>query len=417
MATGVSVAGANGTTLNLHFNANVALARQLADAITKGVESGSIIPSEGSTPPLPAGKTGEFVSGGGFAAMPTGYNAVVVPDGKDSEIFGSGGDSETVLSGTANLTFIATGGSGTVVAGGGDQRILIPQTDNGNWGIYTDANDLIAAMGGGNDTISAGAGHNDIQLGSGHNLVLSSGADVINIPGGAATVDAATAKSDLVFGGASALTFIGGAGNATVFGGTGSDTFLGGSGNALVHGGTGANNLLFAGTGHATLFGGGNGDQLFAEGSKGQELIAGAGNETLFGGFSSGNDTFRAGSGHDQVTLGTGHDTFFAGTGTATVVGVGNPDTYVFTNGQGGGSALLINFTSLDKVDLSGFAHDAVEEMLHTQKLTPAGVTVTLPDHTRITFAGLSSLNASQFSVTNPLGESTNPSHHGGKLT
>ena len=387
----VTVTGANDKTSTLSFdtNANAVLAQQLASAITAGVRSGSILAvadTGGRPPPLPPGTTGAlFRSANGLTILPPGYKAVV-DTASNSVIFGSGDAGESVLLGKGNTTFFASGalGSGTVVAGGGANRIVVPGSVAGDWSINTgNGDDTVLASGSGNDTISAGGGHNAIQLGAGSDVVQSTGDDTVNAGNGAETVAALGTASDLVFGNASQLLFVATGGSATVFGGTGSDTFFGGSGPDLVRGGTAGDNFLFAGTGAATLFGGGDGDQLFAAGNQGQALHAGAGNETLFGGFASGSDTFYGGSGSAAITAGNGSNRF------------------VFVDGEAGGSATIDGFIKgRDQIDLQGYGNNQVTQALKSQTGTGASHTITLSDHTTITFAGVGSLAASDFSTT-----------------
>ena len=300
----VTVAGAHGHAVTLSYDsaANAALAQQLANAITAGVQNGTIIPAtdtNGPPPAVPLGKTGEWVqSNAGFTILPHGYDAVV-NTADQAIIFGSGDAGESILSSNDDLSFFATGGSGTVAAGGGDNRIIIPVTDGGSWSINTGkGDDLISALGKGNDTINAGGGHNAITLGNGHDIVTTTGDDTVVAGSGHETIGAVgRTTSDVVYGNASTLFFVTTDGAATVFGGSGTDTFLGGNGPDLVYGGSGGNNFLMAGMGAATLFGGGSGDQLFAMGGIGQALHAGAGNETLSGAFSAGADTFYGSAG------------------------------------------------------------------------------------------------------------------------
>lgn len=348
----VTVLGAGHEILTLTYDSafNAGIAAQLAAAITKAVETGSVIPVNGTSgpiqvpPPLMQGQTGEFVQlHDGMSLMLPGYKDVVVTAGH-ATVFGSGDANEAILSSEGDLTFFATGGSGTVVAGGpagdpphhdkgkGDDKglgrgggdlIVIPGSDNGAWGIYTGGgNDTILALGGGNDTISADGGHNLIQLGSGRDSVQSSGHDTITTGSGHDTIDATGDARDLVLGGTGHLVFVGGAGSVTLFGGAGSDTFEGGSGRAVVYGGQDGNNSLLGGTGTATLFGGGSGDHLYGQGAKSQQLVAGIGNETLSAAMSTGGDSMVAGSGHDLLISGSGNDTFFGGTGSSTMMGV-----------------------------------------------------------------------------------------------
>ncbi len=406
----VTVAGAHGQTVALKFDtqANAVLAQKLAAAITAGVQGGTILPAvdtDGPPPTLPGGATGEFVqTKDGLTILPHGYKAVV-DTANQAVIFGSGDNGESVLSSIGNLTFIATGGSGTVAAGGGNNRIVIPGTDKGDWSINTGTgNDVILATGAGNDTINPGGGDNSIQLGGGKDVIQSTGNDTILGGSGSETIAAFGQHSDLIYGNSSNIYFVGTEGSTTIFGGSGSDTFFGGSGPDLIYGGSGGNNFLFAGTGKATLFGGGNGDQLFANGSQDQALHAGAGNETLFGGFASGADTFYGGSGHDVITIGSA-DTFVAGTGTATVTAGLGSDRFVFTDGEAGGKATITGFTQgSDKIDLQGYGKDEVAKALASQDKSGGSDSITLSDHTKITFVGINSLTASDFVVTGGTG-------------
>lgn len=410
----VTVLGANNQTVTLTYDSagNAAIAAQIAAAITHGVEDGSIIPVNGGSgavqvpPPLPAGKLGEYVQKhDGLSSMLPGYADVVVT-AASATVLGSGDANEAILSSEGHLTFIATGGSGTVVAGGAQHGhshadgdlIIVPGSDGGNWGIYTGGgNDTVLALGGGNDTIAAGSGHNSIVLGDGNDSVQSTGNDTITTGGGHDTIDATGATRDLVLGGAGDLTFVGGSGSVTLFGGAGSDTFMGGSGRAVIYGGQGGNNSLLGGTGRATLFGGGSGDSLYAQGTKGQDLFAGIGNETLSAASSSGRDSLVAGSGADSLIGGSGKDTFVGGTGSATMLGGSGHDVFSFIKSLNGGTDLVVNFTSVDKIDLQGYGPHAVQNALDSQTFANGSVTITLSDNTRVTFAGLSELTKGDF--------------------
>lgn len=393
----------SGQTVNLNFNSKeqLQLARQLAFTISQGVAAGTLEPaasSNGTPPTLPAGGSGVFFQETkGLTFLPTGYNAVV-NTAPNASIFGSGGNRESVLSGNGGLTFVATGGSGTVAAGGGKNEIIIMPNDKGSWLIGTGGlNDSILALGSGNDSIRPGAGHNTVLLGSGNDMLTLSGQDIIVATNGHDTVDATAAKSTLLNAESANLTFVGGAGAATILGGTGSDTVFGGSGHLVVHGGTAGNNLLLAGAGAATLFGGGNGDQLYAEGSRAQTLIAGAGNETLSAALSFGHVSLQGGLGQDQIIAGSGQDTLTAGMGNATMHGGFGKDTFAFIDGSAGGKDLILNFMPGDKIDLSGYGKHAVTDALASQTATSGGVTITLSDRTKITFADVTSLNKTNF--------------------
>ena len=90
-----------------------------------------------------------------------------------------------------------------------------------------------------------------------------------------------------------------------------------------------------------------------------------------------------------------------ASTGNTTIVGGGGPDRFVFTNGQAGGTDLIQNFTSgQDTIDLQGYGKNEIRNALKGQTVSGDSVTITLSDHTTITFAGVTSLTASDFIAT-----------------
>jgi Ca2+-binding RTX toxin-like protein len=400
----VTVAGANSQTVTLNFDsqANAALATQLASALTAGIKNGSIIPAvdtDGPPPPLPSGKTGQFVqTQSGTTHLPVGYDAYV-DTAPNAIVFGSGGNNESILAdSSSNLDFFATGGSGTIV--GGDSRIFIPATDDGAWSINTgNGSNQIFALGGGNDTISTGTGNNHIVLGSGQDQIQTSGNTIITASTGAETVSAFGGK-DLIDGNASDLFFVSQNSSATIFGGSGSDTFFGGSGPDYVQGGSGGKNFLVGGTGAATLIGGGNGDQLFAGDGPGQLLQAGSGNETLVGGF--GSDTFQGGgSGSStQIFGGMGNDTFISAGGVATVTAGASSNLFAFVKSNPGGSQVINGFISgVDQIGLEGFKGNEVTHALKSQTVVDGNDTVTLSDNTKITFVGVRSLSESDFTT------------------
>ncbi len=400
----LTIKGAQSHSVTLAFSAsaNFDIAQQLAGAISAAVGNHTLLPFSslnGPPPALPPGTKGEFVVQTGTATLlPSGYDAVVVKY-PNSFVLGSGGDGESVLSGSGGMTFLAPAGSGTIAAGGGANNILIAPGSAGAWWIATgDGNDTIMANGNGNDTIQPGAGHNGIVLGAGNDLVQLTGHDSVSAGAGSTTIDATGAQDSYVQGSSGKLLFLGGKGPATVFGGTGSVTVVGDrhGGPMVAHGGTGGDNLLIAGGGAATLFGGGEGDQLYAGGSN-QALHAGTGNETLSAFLGGHGDTLYGGSGHDQMIGGAGSDTFIAGTGAATMTGGSHADLFAFIDGSAGGHDLIVGFTAGDMIDLEGYGANAVRQALRSQTAGPNGVTITLSDHTSITFAGLNSLRASDF--------------------
>lgn len=404
MATVVTVPGTNGSTISLLYDtqANAALAQRIADAIKAGVDNNTIFQADNKDGPpqsVPTGLTGQYIQSlSAVTSLTPGYKDVV-NTATAGAILGSGDANEGVLSGAqGNLTFYATGGSGTVAAGGGNNFINIPTTDAGGWLIATgNGNDTILAQGSGDDTISPGGGNNVIRLGAGSSLIDSAGADTITASTGSETVGTSDpGATDVVYGIASNLLFLGGGAGLTVFGGTGSDTVsLGSNGPELLFGGSAGNNYLQAGSGPATLFGGGNNDQLFAAGSSAQELHAAGGNATLDGIGSSGSDTFYGGSGTDQIFGNGTNNTVVAGTGAATVTAIASAhNVFNFISGAAGGTELVEGLTNMSQVNiqLTGYGPNEAANALSGQTTNGSSVTITLSDNTKITFDNITHL-------------------------
>jgi len=411
MVSSVTVVGSNAMPITLSFDstANISIAEQIARRISASISAGKLVTesdTNGPPPTLPQGVSGAYVqTTAAQVTLPKGYTTDLVTKPGSAVVFGSGAEDESILSDIpTSLTFIAAGGSGTVVAGGGNDRILIPDSTKGNWGLYTgDGDDVIRALGAGNDTIGAGGGHNSIQLGAGNDMITSVGDDTIVGSTGSETVNAAGASSTFVQGDQSKLYFVGGLGGATILGGSGSDTYFGASGGTTgaqqIKGGTAGNNELFAGSGPATLTGGGDNDHLVAHGADNQVRVAGAGNETLSAAFSSGNDLLVAGSGKNVLVGGTGSDTFVAGTGQSTIMAGSGNQIFAFVNHQAGGSELVTDVTNPSSlyIALQGYGSDEAANALAHQTEKNGSVSISLSDGTKVTFDNVAALHPSNF--------------------
>lgn len=371
----------------------------------------------GST--LVATAPGETVSAGmGPDTLTAGASGNVLVGGAGQDVLVGSNGGGTLLGGTGQSVFFSVGGPTRIVGGS--------------------IGDTISAAAGDVTIVTSMAGHSLVGLGSGTALVNGQGADTIvggsgsavvgaganslvGLTVGSATVSAAdgstvitgsgpalVAASNtgiLMFQGPGAATFIGGSGASTVVGGSGSHgAFFGGTGGGLFSGGSGGNNVIVGGQQATTILGGGGGDLMFAVGAAGTVITAGTGNETLQGGYSTGNDTFFAGPGQDLIGLGSGHDVVFAGSGAATIIGGSGQDVVAFANGRAGGTDTLYNFKpGTDAISLQGYAVGEAAHALAGATTTPstatqaASVTVTLSDKTQITFQGIGSLNAHNF--------------------
>ena len=289
-----------------------------------------------------------------------------------------------MFGGSGSSTFFSLGGN-TIIVGGGPQ-------------------DIIAATKGDVTVATAQGGSALVALSDSSSALFSQGNDTI-IGGSGAAVIRASGDNSLFFQGAGSSIFLNGNGNSTVVAGTGGGSFIsGGNGGGLFAGSLGGNNVIIGGLQSSTIFGGGNGDVLYAVGSGGTVIAAGAGNETLQGGYSSGNDVLFGGSGNDLVGLGSGSDVFFAGTGSSTVVAGAGPDILAFVNGKSGGSETIVGFKmGTDHLSLQGYGSGANQAALLSATTTqgtasaPASTTLTLSDSTKITFAGVTSVDQKLF--------------------
>lgn len=361
---------------------------------------------------------------------------------------------DTAVGGPGNDQFTVNGDSDTIIGGGGQDTVVVPTADT-SW-VYngSGANALTSgsmsdslsgigtiAFAGGGDTVVAkaggsfglGGGGNEIFLGVGAaNVALGGGDTAVGGPGPVTVTGAAVGRGDLVWDTDGPLTYVGAAtpdtviagaatisagsaglaaycdGSSLVFqGGAGSDVAVGGigrlgatggSGTAMFVGGSAGDNNLSAGTGTAVVFAGGAGDVItFANAAAdvavlrtGAETVQGAGNSAGFSVYTEGADA--------AITGGSGNDGFVLGSGSSTVDGGGGINAFVFINGESGGQDVIQDWDSTrDFAFLIGYGAGAAANAVAAQVRGPSGTVVTLPDHTRITFAGLASVGNGSF--------------------
>lgn len=165
------------------------------------------------------------------------------------------------------------------------------------------------------------------------------------------------------------------------------------------------------GNGNDTISAKGFGEHHISLGS-GIDMVTVAGSSTVQGGGgkekvvaqgSFGKLAFIGGSGDASVTGSQrGINDFTAGTGNETLVGGASnhlgQDTFTFIKGQAGGEDVIKNFSwANDRVYLHGYSLTEVTNALSHQSVGATGVTITLSDHTEITFADVSTLKPSNF--------------------
>jgi hypothetical protein len=264
---------------------------------------------------------------------------------------------------TGTFTLDFTSG-GHTVSGMADANARVVITDEFG------SNTINSGTGGGIDvtetgtyaTINTQAGtSNSISVGA-KNFINSAGNDTISVSGnynsvtasGASTItSAASAWGSFVLNGAETLT-LQGTSNVSV-GATGNATVVAGGGNSVAKA---AGGVLTAVTGN---------DRMIASG--GAATISYSG-----GGFSFVAKDASA----DTVTFGAGTNTAAGGTGAA--------ETYVFVNGQGGGTNTIAGFrVGTDVLSYQGFSGNAVA----SGSVSGGNTTLALTDGTQIVLNGV----------------------------
>ncbi len=205
--------------------------------------------------------------------------------------------------------------------------------------------------------------------------------------------------ADVLAGMAGDDTLIAGDGDDTVSGGDGNDQIVGNDGNDLLLGGDGED-LIIAGDGNDTIFSGddndhiiaGDGDDLVNAGAGDDFVDLGAGDDTVFAALNDGNDVYIGGegagdtldfssitadvtvdlgngsfgsaassqtgtdtiSGFEDAIGGAGNDTFIANNAQNSFAGGIGDDMFVFNSATAANGDQITDFTSGDKIDLTG---------------------------------------------------------------
>ena len=355
--------------------------------------------------------------------------ATVIVNADADTVQGTGGTNVAVFATAAQVYLAApgAGGAAAVLSGAGVTDTLLDVQVIG----FTGGNDTISANAG---AVDLAGGGNALYLGAQYASVQSAGADTVVAGPGGAAVDITGSVGSLVFGSAAALnvttgggadtivtgsgdaqvqggvgqtlvwadgplSFLGSAGSSTVLGGAASVTVWGGSGGGVFVGGSAGNDVLVAYLGGGTLVGAGSGDQMLVDNAGANVVVAGAGAETIWGGTAAvGDNSFWAGSGDDLMVGGIGNTTFVAGTGDSTVVASGGGNTLVVFDGLAGGQLDVTGWNPRhDQLDLERFASGAAAGAIASAVVAGGSTIVTLPDATRITFAGVSGIGNGWF--------------------
>jgi Ca2+-binding RTX toxin-like protein len=276
-----------------------------------------------------------------FANVLTGTDAV-------GEHLKGGTVADTLTGGGGNDWLDAEDGADTAFGGAGVDTL---DGEGGNDTLMGGDDGDSLSGGAGNDTLDGGAGSDtaDFTDATGKllaSLVLGSSPGISS--GAFVGVDKLIGIENVIVGdmgsrvnGSSAANAMtGGLGSDTFTGYLGDDVLTGGGGNDTLDGG-GDNDTLSGDAGNDRLLGGA-GNDVMDGGADNDILVAGAGNDSLTGGL--GNDTLYGDNGDDFIDGGAGNDLLKGGVGV---------DTFVFAPGYGADT--ILDMTSFDMIDLSGF--------------------------------------------------------------
>ena len=342
--TAAGLLGGAGTTTDLsNLSGNVVANITASDAVTSGLNLGTIQPTIGSGAVLTfADEAGndfnstQFNGAGGIIYNRTAaYAATASAD--SIKVYTTG------TSTYSNNQAPATGGH-EFLSGGGTENIT-----------FGASNDTIRS-GAGADTIDTGNGNNVVYAGSGRDsITLGTGLDFVEAGGGNDTV-----RGDVDNG---TYYVTDSSGNDSIFLGTGADTIKPGSGADTVRSGGGAD--------------------LIQAGSGADSIIAGAGADTIIGG--GGADIIDTGLGNDSVSAGAGNDVFRISTTLEQVDG----DTI-----DGGDGTNRFDITQgVDAAFAAEFDMDDISNVLDINVLAPT-VDITAGRDVTVTFSAIAEATA-----------------------
>lgn len=391
--------GGAGSTLTLAGNGSLYMAANagatplgIAEAIALGTAGTGLF--LGSDPGTELNISGA-IGGAGYVLV----NAGTVELGGVSSYTGG-----TVVDGATLIVDNAAGaGAGPVYLA--DSALTDNAAQDGRTIVAASGNDTIAGAGGGMVVwAAAGATLNFTGGAAGSEVIGNTGASL----GGTLNVSGGTGADTISGYNEAVVNFTGGSVGDKVYGGAGVLHAVGGSGGDTIFAGTSGQDVLQTGSGPTTLAGGTAGGLLIATGSAANVLAAGGGNTTLAGGTAtgdnvffgavSGNTTIEGGAGTDTIVGLGGADTVYGGTGTENVFAGSGSLQLDFVTTFGGGSTDVQGFNvGLDRIHLSGFAADAVQQTLASEKIVGGTTVLTLPDNTTLVFWNTTGITAANF--------------------
>ena len=398
--------GTQNGVLTFSNNDAQALGTALAAQISAAQAAGTLIPvaytSGSSAPAAASGQSGVVT----FSSPPltaAGAPTVVTISSADPAVIDNaagpvsiqgGAAGASVVAGLGGLSYTAITPSGPLVdqiaAAGGDNLIETSATEAGNYNVATGSgNDTVNILAG-NATVSPGSGVNLVSLGPGNNLVISNGFDSIAgaaSGGGSDTVNIVTGQTSIASGSSSFLINDASASPAQVQLGPGGDTVnLGAQASATFAGAGSA--ATVSGLGAVVAVEASGGDSYQITGQASATVSGGVGSDLIDGGGTTGTELFSAGSGNDTLIAGAGGATLGSAQGfSASAVLQSNataPTTFLFVNGQSGGSDTITGFKPTDVISFVGYGSNPQGTALVSGQTT----VITLSDGTTIQVVG-----------------------------
>jgi Ca2+-binding RTX toxin-like protein len=411
--------GAPAVTIPASVAVNNTLLAALDKVITDAINIGAFSAPTGlniAATTVTGGNAIVQVTVGGSTTVPAGYGALLNVS-NTSALTVQAAAGLDVLSGDAGIamfvgadTLNGTGGSAsgtsTIVATGGNNLFSIDKNTtynislgNGSDTVYANGSGL-TDMGGGVNLVTVDKGVNTVfASGVSDTIVSGTGSATIGSGGAKAKIYTGSGNSFVASGGANS-TIVAGTGATTIFAGADSTTFLTNSSSPLFIAAGNASSTVVGGATSPTIFGnaGSNITYFNSTNASGAILIAGAGSETLnASGSTTGNAMF-AGANNSTLIGGTGSDLIVGSAGTGTLTGGAGSDLFIFNKGAAGGTFVITDFAKgSDVVLLSRYATTEIASAVGSAVVSGNTTSITLTDNTKITFSGITSVDASMF--------------------
>ncbi|MCW4589868.1 hypothetical protein NO263_04655 [Gluconacetobacter entanii] len=450
----VSITGAQGTTVSIATDSTFTntLAQQYAQQVTATLSSDTMVAGTPGTDQSSAARTFVDITSGGTYTL-DGSDTGIVIGGLNGQSL-SQAVSVNATGVTTPVNVIAGDLGGVTYTAGSESGVFTAAAGNnvfsggsGDYVINTGAGRDTISTGTGQDTINAGIGAAAIYLAAANNTLDLQGADTVYGADRAAqdvtleTRSSVSGSASLDLGAKSHVTDTGSGNSMTVHGGS---TVTGGTDDSVTlmnqQGLYGLEDLLEAqtmnseagdtisATGFVTINDPTGGDVSVdgclrflnargtatvsawrstiygAAGTDDLNITASDDTYTDFDGSQgSGNEVFDGANSTGDIDAvgGSGNNTLIGGSGNNTLSGANGINDFIFINGHAGGQDIIKDFgkSSANVVELSGYnmTQASLQDMLANATVTGGNTTISLSDHTRVTFVGVIDLGAQNF--------------------